>query len=831
MSAAPLAILPAPMIDTVGCLKRLDERLRWLATWTIHNANHLRESRDGLKVGGHQASCASMTTILATLYFHALRPTDRVAVKPHASPVFHAIQYLFGRQSLDQLERFRAFGGAQSYPSRTKDKDDVDFSTGSVGLGVAVTAFASLAQDYLKAHGWLDPAREGRMVATLGDAELDEGNIYECLIDGYKHAIRNVWWIVDYNRQSLDATTADRMFDRFDDIFRTFGWRVLTLKYGKAQRKAFARRGGAHLKAWIDGCSNVDYAALTYQGAAAWRARLTADIGSQPGVASLLASYDDDALSALMTGLGGHCVETLLDAYAEAADDTPTLFIAYTIKGFGLPLQGHKDNHAGLMNPSQVAALRESLGIAEGQEWAPYAGLSPADAAELRAFVAQAPFAQATERRHRAAPVPVPDYASFPRLGSGEQSTQAGFGRLLLELAKSGHPLADRIVTTSPDVTVSTNLGAFVNQRGLFRHSELDDVFQRARIPSAQKWAGGTAGQHIELGIAENNLFLNLAALGLTHSLWGERLIPIGTVYDPFIARGLDALNYACYQDARFMLVATPSGLTLGPEGGAHQSIHSPVIGVGQPKLTYFEPAFVDELGEAMRWSFGHMLAEEGGSVYLRLSTRSIAQVERENDDWREPASRGAYWLRKPGADAAAAIAFCGALAPEVLSAAEALSEDIPGLGILNVVSPGLLHRQWMASRRERWTKGARAEPRRASARRAGADGGSGDGDRRLARDAVLAGRGEGLSHQRAWRRQLRPGGRPPGPLSRIPPRRRRHHRRVRGPVPDLTVTAGDRRSAEARSACHAWTGSSLAPGRPHLGALHNQGAVLSQGG
>jgi pyruvate dehydrogenase E1 component len=177
--------------DLVQRLDQLDDRLRWLATWTIHNANHLRESRDGLKVGGHQASCASMTTMLATLYFHALRPQDRVAVKPHASPVFHAIQYLMGRQTREQLERFRAFGGAQSYPSRTKDKDDVDFSTGSVGLGVAVTAFAALTQDYLKAHGWLDPNREGRIVATLGDAELDEGNIYECLIEAHKHGIRN----------------------------------------------------------------------------------------------------------------------------------------------------------------------------------------------------------------------------------------------------------------------------------------------------------------------------------------------------------------------------------------------------------------------------------------------------------------------------------------------------------------------------------------------------------------------------------------------------------------------------------------------------------------
>jgi pyruvate dehydrogenase E1 component len=633
-----------------------------------------------------------------------------VAVKPHASPVFHAAQYLMGRQSQEQLETFRAFGGAQSYPSRTKDKDDVDFSTGSVGLGVAITAFASLMQDYLSGHGWLANERRGRFVATLGDAELDEGNIYECLIEAYKHDIRNCWWIVDYNRQSLDATTADRMFDRFDDIFETAGWRVLTLKWGKAQERAFARPGGAALKAWIEACSNAEYAALTYQGGPAWRERLMRDIGSVSGVRALLESFSDGELHQVMIGLGGHCVETLIEAFDRCQDDTPTLFIAYTVKGYGLPLQGHKDNHAGLLTPTQIEALRVATSVPEGREWEPLAGLSADEAEEVRALIAAAPFAQPARRRLSAEPVPVPERGAFPSPEGGEQSTQAAFGRILLDLAKSGHPLADRIVTTSPDVTVSTNLGGFVNQRGLFRRRETADVFRDAKIPSPQKWAAQAAGQHVELGIAEHNLFLNLAALGLSAPLFGERLLPIGTVYDPFISRGLDALNYACYQDARFMLVATPSGLTLGPEGGAHQSIYTPLIGIGQPGLTYFEPAFVDELSEVMRWSFGHMQAEDGGSVYLRLTTRSLRQVERTDDAWREDALRGAYWLKAPAPAADAAIAFCGAVAPEVLEAAEQLADDIPGLGVLNVVSPGLLHSDWIAARRGRWTQAGRRQ-------------------------------------------------------------------------------------------------------------------------
>jgi pyruvate dehydrogenase E1 component len=322
--------------------------------------------------------------------------------------------------------------------------------------------------------------------------------------------------------------------------------------------------------------------------------------------------------------------------------------------------------------------------------------------------VAAAPFAAEVNRRFTATPVPVPSRAEFPHPAGPEQSTQAAFGRILFDLARSGHPLADRIVTTSPDVTVSTNLGGFVNQRGLFNAREMSDVFQLARIPSAQKWTAGAAGQHIELGIAEHNFFLNLAALGLSDQLWGERLIPVGTLYDPFIARGLDALNYACYQDARFLMVATPSGITLGPEGGAHQSISTPLIGLAQPGLTYIEPAFADELAEAMRWSFEHLQAPDGGSVYLRLTTRAIRQVERADDGWREGALQGAYWLRRPEGPAEAAIAFCGAVAPEVLAAAEMLAEDVPGLALLNVVSPGLLHRGWTESRRARWQDGSK---------------------------------------------------------------------------------------------------------------------------
>lgn len=686
--------------DTVTALEQIDARLRWLASWTIHNANNLRPKRDGLKVGGHQASCASITAIMAALYFHALGPNDKVAVKPHAGPVLHAIHYLLGQQSLDQLQRFRGLGGAQSYPSRTKDAIPVDFSTGSVGLGVAVTAFSSLVQDYLIAHGQLEPENAGRMIALMGDAELDEGNIYECLIEGYKHDLRNCWWVVDYNRQSLDSTTADRMFRRFDDIFETCGWRVITLKYGKLQRAAFQRPGGQELEHWIDNCPNAEFAALTYQGGAAWRERLQADIGADPKVKGLLDSYDDEQLAALMTNLGGHCVETLIDAFDSAQDEVPTLFIAYTVKGYGLPLAGHKDNHSGMMNGSQIEQLRRTLGVAEGEEWEPWGGLGDNAAHQLRAFVENSPIARKAVEPF-ADMIPVPDRLPVPP--GAVQSTQAAFGRVLLDLAKSGELIGDRIVTTAPDVTQTTNLGGFVNQRGLFRRRELADVFQKAKIPSAQKWAAHGAGQHVELGIAETNFFLMLTSMGLAGPHFGTRLLPVGTVYDPFIARGLDALNYGCYSDARFLLVGTPSGLTLAAEGGAHQSINTPLIGMGQPGLTSYEPSFADELTLMMRHAFERMQEADGSSFYLRLSTRAIPQIVREDASWEDGALKGGYWLKRPSGKAQAAIVFSGAVAPEALAAWEQLA-DVDGIGLLNITSPDLLHRGWTARRAARWT-------------------------------------------------------------------------------------------------------------------------------
>ncbi|MGR3379317.1 1-deoxy-D-xylulose-5-phosphate synthase N-terminal domain-containing protein [Salipiger abyssi] len=693
-------------------LKTIEQRLLWLSHWMIHNANHVRPKVDGIKVGGHQASSASMVSIMTALYFSTLRPEDRVAVKPHASPLFHAMQYLMGNQTREKMENFRGFGGVQSYPSRTKDIDDVDFSTGSVGLGVGITALASMVQDFITAKSWGEEVTPGRMVALVGDAEMDEGNIYEVLQEGWKNDLRNTWWIIDYNRQSLDGIVREGLFTRIEKIFEAFGWDVVRVKYGALQRAAFEEPGGARLRDWIDACPNTEYSALTYMGGAVWRKRLMDDLGDQGDVSALIDRRSDTELAALMENLGGNCVETMAETFAAIDHDRPTCFLAYTIKGWGTPIAGHKDNHGGLMTKAQMAGWQKDMGVPEGQEWEPFATVE--DVPALQAFLDSVPFFAKGMRRYSDVRLDVPkiEFAS-----DKEISTQAAFGKILDELAKGDSELAARIMTTSPDVTGTTGLGAFVNRRKLFAREELKDAFIEHRIPSTAKWNFAPDGQHIELGIAEMNLFLLLGAAGLAHSLWGKRVIPVGTLYDPFVHRGLDALNYACYQGARFLIAGTPSGVTLAPEGGAHQSVGTPLTGMAQDGLASFEPAFADELAVIMEWAFDYLQRdgegdpdertwlrdETGGAVYLRLTTKPLEQPGKRVDDaFRQGAIDGAYWLRKPGPNCSVVIAYQGSVADEAIAAAGMIGEHRRDVGVLAVTSADRLNAGWTAAQRER---------------------------------------------------------------------------------------------------------------------------------
>jgi pyruvate dehydrogenase E1 component len=504
------------------------------------------------------------------------------------------------------------------------------------------------------------------MIALVGDAELDEGNVYEALMESWKHDIKNNWWIIDYNRQSLDRATSDNSFRQIERMFRSNGWNVITLKYGKKQLQAFREPGGKHLKQFINSTDNNMFSALTFAGGSAFRKQIEKEHSSNAEFLQLIGRYTDDELFDIMTNLGGHCMETVLEAYRFADNDERTCFIAYTVKGHGLPMAGHRDNHGLFLTDEQVADLQQRHGITPGREWDPLEGIPQDQVAPAQEILAAAPFGQVKDRILDDGVLDVPELEWKAKPGDAI-STQMAFGHIMFELAKSDSPMAARVITTSPDVTTSTNLSAFVNRRGVFSRTKQRDGFKAGGAMSMAKWDVSPSGQHIELGIAENNLFLMLAAAGLSRKIFGRTLFPVGTLYDPFIARGLDALNYGCYMDSRFMVVATPSGITLAPEGGAHQSINSPLIGMGQPNLVSWEPAYGDELKLMLRWSFDYMQREDGGSTYLRLSTRAIPQMDREiSPALAENIIKGGYWHDEPPTeDTKIVVAFAGVVCPQ----------------------------------------------------------------------------------------------------------------------------------------------------------------------
>jgi pyruvate dehydrogenase E1 component len=693
--------------EVIGSVER---RVLWLAVRMIHEANLVRPHPDGLKVGGHQASSASMVSILSALYLRWLRPDDLVAIKPHSSPVYHALRYLMGDLDARWLTTLRSFGGLQSYPSRTKDPDRVDFSTGSVGLGAVAPMFAALADRYLRAHladaaaAWPDR----RFVATVGDAELDEGNVWEAVLEDPLGGLGNVTLLVDLNRQSLDRVVPGIRIRSLARMFEAAGWQVLEAKYGRRLEAAFAGPGGAALRRRIDDMPNEEYQALIRRPGAEMRARVVdgAAKADRDDLVRTLSATDDAGLPRLISDLGGHDIESLvrvLDA-ADAERDHPSVVFAYTIKGWMLPFAGDPLNHSAMLTADQIAELAPLLGADPDDPWAGFA----ADTPEGRLCAERGRYLR--ERSHRPGPrasVAVP--ADVDVRIAARTSTQQVLGDALAALARV-EGVGSRIVTASPDVSVSTNLGGWINRVGVFslaEHPVHDDA------PRLLRWQPGPTGQHIELGISEMDLFMWLSQFGLAAELFEEPLVPLGTVYDPFIARGLDALIHALYIGSRFILVATPSGITLSPEGGAHQSSVTPSLGIELPGLRAWEPAFGQEaawcLLEAIRGVADR--SAEGFSTYLRLTTRAVDQglaapvrTRLGDAEWRRQVLAGGYRLLEPAEVAAGegvalpadtpgvTVVAIGAVVPEAVAAVRELVREEVAASLVVVTSADRLN-------------------------------------------------------------------------------------------------------------------------------------------
>ncbi|MGH1489432.1 MAG: transketolase-like TK C-terminal-containing protein [Acidimicrobiales bacterium] len=674
----------------IQTLREIEKRVLWLATRIVDHAN--RRSDTDIKVGGHQASSASMVSIMTALWFGHIGGEDKVAVKPHASPVYHAIKYLTGELDRSYLTTLRQRGGLQAYPSRTKDPDVSDFSTGSVGLGAVAPLFSALTRRYTDSHfGATDPAR---FIALVGDAELDEGNVWEAIADPATQELGNFTMVVDLNRQSLDRVIPDIAAVRLKSFFADAGWHVAEAKYGAKLSAAFTQPGGEALEAHIDSLSNEAYQELFTLTPSSLRDKFLA--GADSAVKQLASDLDDAELATLVTDLGGHDLSLLLDTFKECdrVTDQPSVLFAYTVKGHGLPMAGDPMNHAALLTPEQIDVLRGEVGLTDTTEWDRFDPDSNAGrlCREVGGDINNAPPVP------RPTP-PVPTIAR-PIVTNGAQSTQDAFGRVLASLADVDG-VGDRIVTTAPDVSISTNLGGWINKRAVYSHNERDDHGGAERL---LKWAPGPTGQHIELGISEMNLFMLLGQLGLSHEHHGQHLLPVGTVYDPFVLRGLDALIYGVYNDARFIVAGTPAGVTLAPEGGAHQSTITASVGAELPNLNYSEPAYATEVDWLLCDALEQLSAPDGMSAYMRLSTRPIdqapfaASLESHGEErLRAQVLAGGYRLIDAPPDERPGITLVttGAMAPEALAAAAELDGEGVQATVVHLTSPNRVYQSW----------------------------------------------------------------------------------------------------------------------------------------
>jgi pyruvate dehydrogenase E1 component len=666
-----------PLAETdLGTLRAVERRVLWLATAIVHHANRVRENRSGVKVGGHQASSASMVSLMTALWFSELRAEDRVSVKPHASPVLHAINYLLGRLDQAALETLRAFGGLQSYPSRTKDPDPVDYSTGSVGIGATAPIWSAFARRYLDTHRFEAPPM-GRQIALVGDAELDEGAIWEAIADPSVAKLGEVVWVIDLNRQSLDRVVPDIAFDRWAHMFGAAGWQTITVKYGSRLDELFERPGGPELRKRIDGMPNEEYQRLLRAEPEELRERLP---GRGRKLAKLVAELDDGELRAALRDLGGHDPAKLIEAYRGIDHDRPTVIFAYTIKGWGLPIEGHPENHSALLTREQMLELAQALDADADEPWAAFDPGSPEG--ELCAAAAAA---LARDDPEPVAPPPVP--AELGRAHRGQESTQQAFGRFFADLVREAPEVAERVVTVSPDVASSTNLGGWLNKVGIWSVGDRRDWFADDS-QTLVHWHESTAGRHFELGIAETNLVGLLGELGATWSRYGQPLLPIGTIYDPFVGRALEPWSFGMYAGGQSILVGTPSGVSLAPEGGAHQSIVTPSIGIGQPGCTAWEPAFGRDLEWTLLHALGRLGRADGESAYFRLSTRPIDQAL-AGDPSRDLVLAGGYALRRAPGRPRVTLVGMGAVLPDVLAAAESL----PDADVICLTSADLLFR------------------------------------------------------------------------------------------------------------------------------------------
>lgn len=755
-------------------LEAIAHRAFVFATKMIWEANHRDDIQEGdPKVGGHPAACSSCVHILTTLHMAMRKPQDLIAVKPHASPVDHSLNHLMGlhhepygrawlstdesKAAMFRLRKFSQHGEPvfQSYHAESDPDGNAYFPSGSVGIPPVVSIYTALAYRYAEDHG-LEVPKDAHFWSLMGDSEFREGSLMEAMPDASERELGNVIWIVDYNRQNLDGTRIPnprglRGTDahRMERVAIANGWEVIQVRHGRKRLALFGKPTGDELRRVLEeGLSDFEFQMLLLKrDGKVVRERL---IDLEPQVKKLLSGLDDQQVYDVFADLGGHDVAVLRDAMEQAKVDKirPTLIIAHTIKGWGLSSYAAPGNHNAVPDKDEVDALLDGEGVPKNDPFA----LFPEDTPEGRFLAARRDEMRAgieaiwalKDKNASAFETRVQEVGGLPqdlgvdlkltplvhtqyiwgqlagkliRIGNRHEAhRKAGTGKEVSHEEERWGPAADLVLTMAPDVGTSTNINPAMDDK-IYGPDQPDyeselglrDRRRPALVPHEEAWT-----RHIRFEIAEANCMSAAGAFGKMRDHVGLPFLPIMTIYDFFIKRAYDQLYYNLYWKSGFIVVGTPAGVTLSPEGAQH----SWKSDIQMPNLITWEPFYAHEvdwiLAESVR---RHMTGDDEGrsGVLIRCVTKSVRQAEmmtrlkaakrfeNASDEeilaaTRADALEGAYYLvdwrgypdYTPGDNVVNVFAM-GAVTAEALKAADSLRAEGIYANVLCVTSGDLL--------------------------------------------------------------------------------------------------------------------------------------------
>ncbi len=657
-------------------LDAIARRAHYLANLMIYRANdRLNVEKGDPKIGGHSSASSSALHILGALHLYVKSGFDFIANKPHASPADHAFNYLLdlflnadlSKMSLEDcntaMDHLRAFPDKgqpvlQSYHS-VYDPDHHGFlPTGTVGIPPANVGYLAQAYTFAKQHGYKVP--NAHFWAIIGDSEFREGSLFEAVPDLAEREVGNLTWIVDYNRQSLDGhrITNLKVMDGTDDvrIARTMeanGWQVIQVRHGQKRQRLFKRAGGYLFQNLFEK-DLTDYELQVLLQLKDGKTIRTEMLKHQKKLESFLSEISDEELIGALRDFGGHDFHSLIEAMNLSRDTKgrPSIIIAHTLKGWGLKMAATPGNHSSLPEEDELTFLRKSVQLSEGELFQRFTESSNEGKflKERGEFLYKQILEQEELRKENTASFEklqkslgeFPESLDINLKMASYPHTQWMLGQLTAKLTRISNAATDSLkptekpfqlagqmlVSMAPDVGTSTNLNPAMDGK-IFGAEVTEDIEAEFGVKD-KKTPDLVPGQEkndrfLRFDIAEANVMSCLGSYGRMRDVLGIPLMPLMTVYDFFVKRAHDQFFYDLYWKSSFILVGTPSGVTLSPEGAQHGWKSDFQI----PNQVTWEPMYCQELDWIMCDALKrHLLNDNEGrnGVFIRGVTRGIDQ-------------------------------------------------------------------------------------------------------------------------------------------------------------------------------------------------------------